>query len=342
LGDSRESTVLVVMLQPYVERFSRLVVNVNNGRASPHKICMLLAVLDLARAGGLTENRILYAPPLLERYSRLFDAVRTSGDHPNPYFPFFHLSGRLRGGGESFWHLDPIPGRETVLASMNTARSHSDITANIAFARLDPALFELLRDVRSIDALTTALGEQWLGRGLQDLAAVVERSSQVSRYERDLRSGTMPAQAKELQPPAYIRDPAFRRVVTQIYDYRCAATGVRILLPSGEAMVEAAHIHPFGEAGDDDPRNGLALSPDMHWAMDRNLIAPGPDFRWHVSKLLDRRIPDLRVLCKLDGRDLLLPAEPRMYPKRESLEWRIERLRDPDWLTPEATHQEPS
>jgi putative restriction endonuclease len=127
--------------------------------------------------------------------------------------------------------------------------------------------------------------------------------------------------------------------VTQVYDYRCAATGVRILLPSGEAMVEAAHIHPFGEAGDDDPRNGLALSPDMHWAMDRNLIAPGPDFRWHVSKLLDRRIPDLRTLCDLDGRDLLLPAEPRMYPKRESLEWRIERLRDPDWIAPDAAQQ---
>jgi putative restriction endonuclease len=129
------------------------------------------------------------------------------------------------------------------------------------------------------------------------------------------------------------------RDLTQVYDYRCAATGVRILLPSGEAMVEAAHIHPFGEAGDDDPRNGLALSPDMHWAMDRNLIAPGPDFRWHVSKLLDRRIPDFRILCDLDGRELLLPAEPRMYPKRESLEWRIERLRDTDWIAPDAAQQ---
>lgn len=326
-------------LQTYVDRFSRLVVNVSHGRASPHKICMLLAVLDLARAGALVENRIVYAPPLLERYRRFFDAVRAPGDHPNPYFPFFHLSGKLRGGGESFWHLEPIPGREAALASMSTARSHADITANVAFARLDPGLHQLLQHSRSIDALTAALGEQWLGRGLQDLAAVVERSSQVSRYERDLRTGTSQSLASEAPPPAYVRDPAFRRVVTQIYDYRCAATGVRILLPSGEAMVEAAHIHPFGEAGDDDPRNGLALSPDMHWAMDRNLIAPGPDFRWHVSKLLDRRIPDLRTLCDLDGRDLLLPAEPRMYPKRESLEWRIERLRDPDWIAPDAAQQ---
>jgi putative restriction endonuclease len=54
-------------LATYADQFRRLKVNVAHGRASPHKICMLLAVLDLARGGALTENRIEYAPPLLER-----------------------------------------------------------------------------------------------------------------------------------------------------------------------------------------------------------------------------------------------------------------------------------
>ncbi len=323
-------------LQTYVDNFSRLVVNVSHGRASPHKICMLLAVLDLAKAGGLAENRIVYGPQLLERYRRFFDAVRAPGDHPNPYFPFFHLAGKLRGGSPSFWRLEALPGREAVLSAMTSARSDADITGNVACASLDNELHQLLQAPRTVDTLIAAVGEHWFGRGLQDLVAVVERSSQVSRYERQLRTGALPHLAAEPSPPAYVRNPAFRRVVTQVYDYRCAATGLRILLPSGEAMVEAAHIHPFAEAGDDDPRNGLALSPDMHWAMDRNLIAPGPDFRWHVATVLDGRIPDFRALCDLDGRALLLPAEARMYPKREVLEWRIERLRDPDWIAPEA------
>ena len=76
-------------VETYQQKFARLNVNVAGGRASPHKICMLLAVLDLARSGGLTENRIFYAPPLLERYARFFDAVRSPTDHRNPYFPFF-------------------------------------------------------------------------------------------------------------------------------------------------------------------------------------------------------------------------------------------------------------
>ena len=318
-------------LATYEEKVSRLIVNVRDGRASPHKICMLLAVLDLARGGGLSENRILFAPPLLERYTRFFNAVRGPGDQPNPYFPFFHLTGKLRGGETSFWHLQPLPGRAAALQALSTARSTSDITSNVAHATLDSELFELLRSESAIEALGDAISRRWFDRGLGELRVVVAHSSEISRYEQKLRAGAV-AQSREAPPPAYIRDPAFRRVVTQLYDYRCAATGVRILLmPSGEAMVEAAHIHPFHEAGDDDPRNGLALSPNMHWAMDRNLIAPGPDLKWHVSSALDARVPDYAGLIALEGKALFLPAEARMYPKRDVLEWRVDRLREAGW-----------
>jgi putative restriction endonuclease len=323
---SRQSEILVMSLTDYQDKFRNLVVNVRNGRVSPHKICMLLALLDLARAGALTLNRIEFGPPLLERYTRFFAAVKGIGDHANPYFPFFHLAGKLRNGSASFWHLKPLPGREAVLEGMSTARSFSDITSNVDYAELDRELFDLLQEPECIDALAETISSHWLDRGLDDLRAVVARSSQVSRYENALRSGAA-LKAQEAPPPEYVRDPAFRRVVTQIYDYRCVASGLRVLLPSGESMVEAAHIHPFSEAGDDDPRNGLALTPNMHWAMDRNLIAPGPDLRWHVSTILDDRVPDYSMLLALNGKPLLPPKEGRYTPKREFLEWRMAHLR---------------
>lgn len=313
-------------LATYADLFRRLKVNVAHGRASPHKICMLLAVLDLARGGALTENRIEYAPPLLERYAMYFNAVRGPGDHPNPYFPFFHLAGSLRGGGESFWHLQPRPVRESVLDSMGTARTSRQVTENIDHAFLDPELFELVQDPTAVDALSAVLSETWFGRGLQDLDAVVGRTREINRYERLLRAPSGRALIAAEAVPSYVRDPAFRRVVTEIYDFRCAATGLRLVLRDGAAMVEAAHIHPFSETGDDDPRNGLALTPDMHWALDRYLIAPDTDFRWRVSPLLDPRIPDYRVLTALEGKPLFLPHEARMYPKREAIEWRLSRL----------------
>ena len=315
----------------YQERFSRVIVNVRQGRASPHKICMLLAVLNLARSGALVQNRIEFAPPLLERYSVYFRAVRGPGDHANAYFPFFHLSGKLRDGQKSFWHLCALPGKEAPLNALSTARSMADIDDNVAYAELDGSLFDLLQHPTAIDSLSDTLARQWFDQGLQDLRAVVGRSGEISRYERQLREGT-PLLVTELCPPAYVRSPAFRRLVMEIYDYRCAATGLRLVLQSGEAMVEAAHIHPFCAAGDDDPRNGLALTPNMHWAMDKNLIAPGPDYRWHVSSVVDdARIADYQSLLHIKGQELLKPREPRMWPKQEVLAWRLERLRDRTW-----------
>jgi len=313
-------------LSQYQEKFRKLVVNVRAGRASPHKICMLLALLDLARSGALERNRVEFGPALLERYAHFFDSVKAPDDHANPYFPFFHLSGRLRGGGESFWYLRPVPGHEKVLAAMSTARSFRDITENIECAELDPELYALLREPTCIDSLAEAISHHWFDRGLADLRAVMAESRRVSGYEHALRSGR-PQQVRELHAPAYVRDPAFRRVVTQIYDYRCAASGARIVLPTGEAMVQAAHIHPFSQAGGDDPRNGIALTPDMHWAMDTSLIAPGPDLRWHVSTIIDERIPDFDRFINLRGKQLILPREARFHPKREVLEWRREHLR---------------
>jgi putative restriction endonuclease len=287
---------------------------------------MLLAVFDMARGGALGANRVEYAPPLLERYAIYFDAVRTEGDHPNPYFPFFHLSGKLQGGGPSFWLLHPKPGREAILANMGTVQSARQIAENIEYASLDPDLYALLQDQVAIDVLSEALAAQWFGRGLQDLVAVVGRTKEISRYEQRLRHADQPGLVVAEAVPSYVRNPAFRRVVTENYDYRCAATGLRLVLLDGSAMVEAAHIHPFSEAGDDDPRNGLALTPDMHWAFDRNLITPDTEYRWRVSRALDLRIPDHRVLTELEGKPLFLPREARSYPKREAIEWRLSRL----------------
>jgi putative restriction endonuclease len=36
--------------------------------------------------------------------------------------------------------------------------------------------------------------------------------------------------------------------VTETYDFRCAASGLRLVLPDGAALVEAAHMHPKRES----------------------------------------------------------------------------------------------
>jgi putative restriction endonuclease len=310
----------------YQEKFSQLAVNSAQGKVRPHKMCMLLAVLDLAQAGGLVENRIFFLPPLIERYLRFFDAVKGPNTQAHAYYPFFHLRGNLQNGEPSFWQLQPLPGREAAVEALDGVRSSRQLTDNIAYAKIDEELFEIIQSPDAIDALGEAVTRHWFKKGLGELHAVMAISCEISRYEKRLRLGITTPNNELVLPDKKVRDPAFRRVVTQLYDYRCAATGIRLILVTGQALVEAAHILPFSESGDDDPRNGLPLTPNMHWAMDKHLIAPGPDYKWHVSNTLDDRMSDNAMLRELRGKPLSPPSEFLMRPKKEALEWRLERL----------------
>lgn len=311
-------------LDSYLRRFQRLRVNRRAGSFSPHKPCMLLAVMELAEAGALSENRILFTPPLLERYRALFDLVRSERDHPNPYFPFFHLR------AEGFWHLRALPGREDVLAAMKTARSVADIEQNVAYAFVDDQLHALLLDPVAREVFRNDLVAFWFPDKREHLVALLDREGARGRYEQRLRGLTEGRDVREPAEPEVerVRSTSFRRTVLEAYDYRCAASGWRIILPDGQVMAEAVHLIPFTVSADDDPGNGIALAPSYHWALDRNLIAPGPDLRWHVSKLLDPRLRDNAALLELHGTNLLVPQNARYRPREDALKYRLERLRD--------------
>ena len=306
-------------LGPYLDKVRKLNPNKSGGKVSPHKMCMLLAVIDLFDAHPYRPNRIEYEPQLLDRFHAFFRTVSAPGDHPKPYLPFFHLK------TEGFWHLYPLEGREEVLAGLSAARKARDILDNVHHVSLDDELYQLLRDPDARNTLAESIVEYWFDRSASELRKMLELGRSINRYEESLRS-LEPVAGIEEAPPQYIRDPAFRRVVLEAYDYRCAATGTRIILPDESVMVQAAHIEPFSVAGNDDPRNGLALTPDMHWAMDKQIIAPGPDYKWHVSRQLDRRMPENEPLTRLDKTKLILPREQRLWPKEEFLARRQESL----------------
>jgi putative restriction endonuclease len=304
-------------LEEFATAFTKLRVNTARS-SSPHKPCMLLAVLDLAEAGALAKNEIRYLPNLLERYAEYFDIVRTQTDHASPYLPFFHLR------GDEFWHLIPINGRESQLASMRTARSHTDIQTNVDHVELNPELYRYLRDANARAALRNALIERWFPDRAEALNRALAAHSEEDAYELTLREGT---------PPPYtvtqrVGQAAFRNVVLQAYDYRCAATGWRLIVPGAWGLIDAAHLIPYAETQNNDPRNGMALTPTFHRALDQNLIAPGPDLKWHVSRVVEPRIPDNRPIVDLDGQDVIFYGDPKYRPSPTSLEWRMTNLRD--------------
>jgi putative restriction endonuclease len=138
-------------INDYITRFEKIRTRSADGREKPHKICMLLAVLDLARAGGLRENKIYFNADLIERYNSFFKAAAALNDVPNPRYPFFFLRGTLKDRSVSFWHLQAVPGREENLLKLNSISTLFELTANVEYAWLDQELFELIQIARNID-----------------------------------------------------------------------------------------------------------------------------------------------------------------------------------------------
>lgn len=65
---------------------------------------------------------------------------------------------------------------------------------------------------------------------------------------------------------------AFREIVTQAYDRKCAISGEKTL-----PVLEAAHIQPYADAGPSIVSNGLLLRSDLHRLFDQHYLTIDAD-----------------------------------------------------------------
>ncbi len=297
--------------QQWLERLYNLRRDRRGSHERPHKPVLLLSILDLLDRGHLTGNQIALTTELANTFRRYFNVVRREDDQPSIENPFYFLS------GDGFWRLQGpnaadlyTPGNVTGPPGMKFLRS--------AFGQFDPELWDLMRDQGSRmhlrDALITRYFPAWR-RELSSLLAVQHTASGFQLNEKVEQA----------------RSCAFRETILGVYDYTCAACGLRVRLNDGFSLVEAAHLIPFNVTRDDQPNNGLALCPNHHRAMDRFLIAPCPDPKypagvWRVGPALDARIEGQKALIELAGQRVIAPAEEEFYPAIESLRWREQHL----------------
>ncbi len=91
-------------------------------------------------------------------------------------------------------------------------------------------------------------------------------------YKQERPENYNPFQIKKIVKvtrEAKLRNRAFKQVIREAYDFRCAVCGMKIYSPDTLLWeVEAAHIVPHRANGKDDILNGLALCRLHHWAFD--------------------------------------------------------------------------
>lgn len=150
------------------------------------------------------------------------------------------------------------------------------------------------------------------------VAFQLQRSSTASAPEmtESLRFGA------EYLTRARLGQGAFRVLVTEAYDRRCAVTGERTL-----PVLEAAHIRPYTNEGPHLVANGMLLRADLHKLFDDGYMTVTEGLHLEVSPRIREEFENGREYYQHHGKRLLvLPQSRDEWPSAEFLRWHNERV----------------
>jgi putative restriction endonuclease len=310
----------------YLRAFSKLRTDSSPARwtadttyRAPHKPFLLLAVMDLIAQGLIQTNLIQLNADLMDIFDLYWVKVMGVEKNRIPILPFYHLK------SDKFWHLVPVPGRESTLALIQQIRSISQLQALVIGARLDDQLFELLLNGRERDGLRRVLIETYFAPQVRpklvEVGHIASESFQYSLELRDrLRGKFILKEVPEVDEKyhAESRSAAFRRIVVEAYEHTCAICQVRLVTPEGRTAVAAAHIIPWSLSHNDDPRNGLSLCGLHHWSFDQGLLGIASDYAILTSPLVPE---EQKPALLASEQQLYLPKDDLLKPALQALDW---------------------
>ena len=115
---------------------------------------------------------------------------------------------------------------------------------------------------------------------------------------------------------------AFKVLITDAYQRRCAITGEKTL-----PVLEAAHIKPYSLEGPHAINNGLLLRRDFHTLFDRGYITVDKSLTVEVSHRIKEDFGNGKEYYAHHGRKLIiLPERREQMPEPHYLEWHSENV----------------
>ncbi len=274
--------------------------------AAPHKPLMLLTVIDLIESGDIPDGWVKYDVRLVSRFRDYWELVqdrqRNSPDIPMPF-------NALGGDKDQVWETFTADGQP------------SKAKATTRLCSLDPDLFACLQDAAfRRKARETLVSIYFTPREQVMLCArlglPVPNTADIDAMKLD--ADEFKARQKKG------RDSRFKSDVLGGYYFTCALTGYRLDTET-TSIVQAAHIHQHAVSGNDDPRNGLALTPDAHWMFDAGLwtaVPKGDDLFVQVAiNRFTESSPHGRMLACFNGQPLHFHDHARLRPDKMHFEW---------------------
>jgi putative restriction endonuclease len=302
-------------LSQYLHTFANLRRHKNQ---APHKPILLLAILHEIDTGRITADLITPSPELVAAFRLYWDALvpPDSGYQERMAYPFRYLR------QDGFWELvvnshpvPPEPNRDYTLNQLATSWDGG---------MFDDALWQLL-----IAPSTRAIFRQHLLSTYFNGAIPTVTSAQQSTYlYAQAQKLKLQAKAKfvrkRVKEPSdegyYVRNRLFPEVVKELYSFSCCVCRLNTNMGNNRSVVDGAHIMPFAEFHNNDPRNGISLCRNHHWGFDSGAWSLTDDQRIIVSPNLNSPVPYL-----VANSTIHLPADEEFWPDPVALEWHRKR-----------------
>jgi len=158
------------------------------------------------------------------------------------------------------------------------------------------------------------------GYGRRLWAAVEQRvninSSIVSEQKYVKIGESQERYGKPIQVMPRLGQGAFRVIVTDTYQRRCAVTSERTL-----PALEAVHIKPYSKDGPHQLNNGILLRSDIHRLFDAGYVTISEEDRFIVSRKIREEFENGRDYYAMHGNILNLPERNDVRPAKEFIEW---------------------
>ena len=300
------------------DRNSNLWNEKTKGRA-PHKVFLLLSILDGIEQGWISDSIIYPSQNLVDNFFQYWDNIMGEDRSTSIALPYFYMK------SESFWELVYKPGKN----KFTNSPSWGALKDRVEFARINEDLFEAMNNRSMRQMIRGFLMETYF----DDITAVKVGQIGASNKRIYLQSENLRLIAAEpfivdhsemlkfrqVTKTIQERDRAFSNLVRNNFGHFCAVCRNRVITPEGKSLVDAAHIIPWSKYNNDDPRNGLSLCKSHHWMFDNFMITVKDDYTLQLSKHL-KAFPNVITGANVKkGEKLYLPTNSDFLPSIDAL-----------------------
>lgn len=305
-------------LSRHLAAFARLHRNIGPRGAAPHKPVLLLAILHEIEAGRVTGNRVPITAELTAAFHLYWEALVPTGSgwQERMFLPFRHLR------QDGFWEL--VQNGVPVEIDPKKSYTLNQLAALCDGGRFADDLWPLLAASATRGLFRQTLFETYFSG--QAVAVPAEATAtflyaQAERLKQQAQARFVVRKVAEKPDDFYfVRNRLFPTVIKDLYGNTCCVCGVSARLGSSN-LVDGAHIKPFAEFHNDDPRNGLCLCKNHHWGFDRGAWSLTDDYTVLRTDALRGSGSFVDVGKKID-----LPDDAQYHPAPNALHWHRDRF----------------